>query len=389
MKKLIVISLFAMLVLASCNLMQGDGVPTATVAPVDALRTSAAKTVDALSTSLAMNKTIAPTAAGQGTSPVKTQTLPAQTIAPSFTPKPSNTPLPAQATATTIACDQAAFIRDVTVPDGTFFHPNTVFTKTWELKNVGSCTWNSNYALVFQEGNTMKAVATKPLVAANTTVAPNQTVLISVEMTAPGSTGKVESLWKLKNSNGETFGVGVGGTKAFWASIVVAEKFTLLDNLCSAEWRNGSALLPCPGKTSDKTGSVTKVSEPKFINGYVEDEPGILMIPQAVTDGIIVGKFPPMRVPTKAAFQTLVVCAFESPKCNAKVVLTYQIGSEAEKVLVEMVKKADNEASPINIDLTAQGLGGKTVVFRLYVKANGASTDDRIYWINPQLKAVP
>ena len=42
MKKLIVISLFAMLVLASCNLMQGDGVPTATVAPVDVLRTSAA-----------------------------------------------------------------------------------------------------------------------------------------------------------------------------------------------------------------------------------------------------------------------------------------------------------------------------------------------------------
>ena len=68
MKKWIAMSIFAVLVLASCNLLQGDGQATATVAPVDALRTSAAKTVDALSTSLAINKTLAPTATGQGAS---------------------------------------------------------------------------------------------------------------------------------------------------------------------------------------------------------------------------------------------------------------------------------------------------------------------------------
>ncbi len=389
MKKWIAMSIFAVLVLASCNLLQGDGQATATVAPVDALRTSAAKTVDALSTSLAINKTLAPTATGQGASPVKTQTLPAQTVVPSLTPKPSTTQPPAQPSATSIPCDQAAFVRDVTVPDGTFFYPNTVFTKTWEIKNVGSCTWNSNYALVFQEGNLMKAVNSKALVESGKTVATNQTVQISVEMTAPGSTGKVESHWKLKNQNGALFGVGASGTSSFWVAITVAEKFTLLDNLCSAEWRNASGLLPCPGKVGDKAGSVTKVDKPKFINDYEEDEPGILMITQAVTDGVIVGKFPPMLVPAKSFFQSLVVCAVDSPKCNAKVILTAKIAGEDEKVLVEMVKKAENEASPINIDLAAQGLVGKSVTFRLYVKANGASTDDRIFWVNPHLKVVP
>jgi len=50
------------------------------------------------------------------------------TVAPATQPPPAG-------------CDRAQFISDVTVPDGTTFAPGATFTKTWRLKNSGTCTW--------------------------------------------------------------------------------------------------------------------------------------------------------------------------------------------------------------------------------------------------------
>jgi hypothetical protein len=62
-------------------------------------------------------------------------------IIPSLTPVvPTSTPPP---TLTPVPCDRAAFVADVTVPDGTNFAPGTTFVKTWRLKNNGSCTWTT------------------------------------------------------------------------------------------------------------------------------------------------------------------------------------------------------------------------------------------------------
>src|SRR5690349_5782138 len=46
-------------------------------------------------------------------------------------------------------CDKVQFVADVTVPDGTNFPPKATFTKTWRLKNIGSCTWTTSYQIVF------------------------------------------------------------------------------------------------------------------------------------------------------------------------------------------------------------------------------------------------
>ena len=58
---------------------------------------------------------------------------------------PTDTPVPTAGA----ACDRAQFISDVSVPDGTMFAPNTAFSKTWRLKNVGTCTWTTGYSVVF------------------------------------------------------------------------------------------------------------------------------------------------------------------------------------------------------------------------------------------------
>jgi Ig-like domain from next to BRCA1 gene len=45
--------------------------------------------------------------------------------------------------------DKAAFVADVTIPDNTLLKKNTGITKTWRIKNAGTCTWADGYQLTF------------------------------------------------------------------------------------------------------------------------------------------------------------------------------------------------------------------------------------------------
>src|SRR5262245_14395652 len=86
---------------------------------------------------------------------VMTQNAPTSTSVPATaTPIPAtNTPLP---TATTVSyCDWVTFVKDITIPDGTKFLAGETFTKTWRLQNRGTCTWTSDYMLVFTSGDSM------------------------------------------------------------------------------------------------------------------------------------------------------------------------------------------------------------------------------------------
>ncbi len=67
-------------------------------------------------------------------------------------------------TAQAATCYWAQFIADVTVPDGTNFAPNTAFKKTWRIKNIGSCAWNTNdVSLIFDSGERMGAPTSSAL----------------------------------------------------------------------------------------------------------------------------------------------------------------------------------------------------------------------------------
>src|SRR5688572_2630266 len=110
-------------------------------ATLNALYTSAAQTLEGMSTQAA----------------VATQLSPTPTLSlsgPTFTPIVVNTftPVPPLATIPVTRCDAAAFVSDVTYPDGTNVPLGGTFTKIWRLKNSGTCTWNTSYALVFVSG---------------------------------------------------------------------------------------------------------------------------------------------------------------------------------------------------------------------------------------------
>lgn len=189
------------IVALACNL------PASTPAPqgsdFDVVSTYAAQTVEASLNQAQPTATsqaaVQPTAqSGQG-SVQSTATSQPQAGQPTNTPQP---------------CNRASFVEDITVPDNTNFTVGKAFTKTWKLKNVGSCTWTSGYQLVFDSGDLMGGPASQQLTAG--TVAPGETIDVSVNLIAPAAPGTYKGNWKLKEPGGAIFALSTG---AFWVQI--------------------------------------------------------------------------------------------------------------------------------------------------------------------------
>jgi len=117
-------------------------------------------------------------------------------------------------------CDKADFVSDITIPDGTVLDPNETFTKTWRLRNSGTCSWTPSYAVVFSNGDAMSGPATQALTG---NIDPGQTMDISVNLKAPATAGDYRGYWKLRNAAGGLFAtfyvdIKVSGPGAFAVS---------------------------------------------------------------------------------------------------------------------------------------------------------------------------
>ena len=145
--------------------------------------------------------------------PLPTATPPAPT--PTSASGGSSAPPPPPPPVT--RCDWVGFVSDVSVPDGTSFLPSTPFTKTWRLKNLGTCTWTTAYKLVFDHGDAMGGTA----INLPTNVAPGQTIDLSINLVAPPATGHYRGYWMLQNAAGVKFGIGAQANQAFWVDINV------------------------------------------------------------------------------------------------------------------------------------------------------------------------
>jgi hypothetical protein len=219
MKKSILRFLTLMIALAvvfsSCNLPSSE--PGLDEQPPD-VQTSVAQTVAAADGAEDQDPDGGPTATSgdpaEGTqTPEPTGTTPpTETDAPTATQEPSETPLP---------CNAAEFDKDVTVPDGKTFDPGAAFTKTWRLKNVGTCAWTSGYDLVFAGGDAMGGPSAKQLT--TDPVEPGETLDVSVDLTAPASAGTYRGNWELRGPEGDTFGIENSSSGVFWVEIEVVE----------------------------------------------------------------------------------------------------------------------------------------------------------------------
>lgn len=112
------------------------------------------------------------------------------------------------------------FVTDITVPDGTAVTAGKPFTKTWKMQNTGTCVWDENYTWVFESGDSMGAKERISL-PDNTIVKPDDTIEISVYMTAPEKPGKYTGNWMMEDPSGIRFGTGDNNDRAIWVKVEV------------------------------------------------------------------------------------------------------------------------------------------------------------------------
>lgn len=142
-------------------------------------------------------------------SPTKEASTATSLPSPRPTPLPTDTATPAipayldsDGPLAAVACNESAYVSDVTVEDGAILSPGQIFTKTWKLKNIGTCTWRKAYSMTFVSGDDMQGSDTeirKP-------VGPGQMTEISLSLIAPDTEGTYTGYWTLADKTGTPFG---------------------------------------------------------------------------------------------------------------------------------------------------------------------------------------
>ena len=175
----------------------GTPAPAEPTPDVAAVATAAVQTAEARFTQQALIDLATQVASA----PTATATLQPEEILPTATAGAGSNP----SYEYTPGCVYATYVADVTIVDGMLIVPGTTFTKTWRIKNSGSCKWDSNFGMVQVGGDKMSEQTWFPL---TRVVYPGQEVDVSVTLTAPTANGKYSSQWRLGVPGGGSAGVG-------------------------------------------------------------------------------------------------------------------------------------------------------------------------------------
>jgi hypothetical protein len=333
--------------------------------------------------------TFQPTAAPPATSTPVPQPSPTLTSTPGSLPSATATasqlaaatpngtlpPVP-----TKLACNSASFVTDVSVPPATSFDPGALFTKTWRIQNTGSCSWASDYSLVFSSGDPMSGPTSQGL---PDIVDPGQTINISVNLTAPPVSGTYSGAWLLADGKGNRFGIGAGQNAGLMVAISVTppenQLVDLTASLCSATWKTQSAAVKCPSGGSDfAKGSIRPTTN---ANG----SPILAMAPAAGANGMIKGTYPVVSLDGDDHFQAAIGCASANPQCS----FTFQVdilvsGSSAETTLQTWKISGSDGLKSIDLDLSSLGYQNVQLVLVL-TNLNSSAAQDEAIWVQPQL----
>ncbi len=313
--------------------------------------------------------------------------------APTLTPLPALTPTPTPFSTppplSPAACERATFVADITVPDGAFFTPGAAFTKTWRLKNSGSCAWTTSYNFVYYSGSQMSGptVLRLPRV-----VSPGETVDLALNMVAPPVEGVYRGNWILQNASGALFGIGKNATMPVWVEIRVAGEapqeglYNFVKNACAAYWTtgtgSGAGVLACPGQDGDLSGFVLPLNSTQLEDGTRGPAPSLLMAPQYKYNGIIQGFYPAFTVQPGDRFQAGVGCEYGS-SCYVTFRLDYMTASGSISNFWSWREQNDGRYYSADVDLTP--LAGRSVRFILTLFSSGSPAGDRAVWAAPRI----
>ncbi len=316
---------------------------------------------------------------------------PVSTQYSSATPSPPATPIAQSPTITpaVAVCDAAQFVGDVTIPDGSLLAPGAEFKKIWRLKNIGTCTWTSDYALVFISGASMGTFAVERL---SRVVRPGEVVDISEQLRAPTIPGSYQGKWMLRNASDTLFGTGEGEGGALTSQIQVAagvsnieSDYALTANFCLADWSSEVGALTCPGKGGDVNGFVMLLDQPVLESGKTYDF-SILTHPDNDLNGWITGRFPYYQVNDGDRFQAEIGCLNASQGCNVTFQLAYQTSGGMEMNLGAWREIYDGQTKTVNVNLS--GLAGQEIQLILTVMNNGRPGNANAFWRQARIQNI-
>ena len=119
--------------------------------------------------------------------------------------------------ADTGTCLLASMINE-TIPDDTVMEAGEQFEKTWDIKNIGTCTWTDQFSIVFHHAETLGAAQQTYFPGS---VLPGESFTLRVPMVAPAVAGEHIGFWNLQSADGQAF--GTRGSSVFWVKITVED----------------------------------------------------------------------------------------------------------------------------------------------------------------------
>jgi hypothetical protein len=284
-------------------------------------------------------------------------------------------------------CDAAKFVADVTIPDGTAIEPGAIFAKIWRLKNIGVCTWNNDYTLVFSKGTRMGSTTSVKL---SRTTGPGQTVDVSVTLVAPTVAGTYTGYWMLQDAAGDQFGIGDRHRNPFWVKIRVLSQaqsgvgYDFVAGMCSAQWIYDGGPIPCPMNTNKlQFGHVERLDNPTLESGRIAGAPSLLTVPQQKYNGLIRGMFTVDDILRGDHFQATVGCQFGATNCYVTYALEYERGGDFF-TLWKWKEAYDGRTAPVDVDLSRLA-NLRNIRLVLSVFASGPAEPDQAIWVAPRI----
>jgi len=193
---IILTAILASILISSCGPREE---PEPTLDPIEVM-TQVAGTVQAEVTQQAA---LNPTAT---TAPIPTAALPIPTAPLPVPTTPAVAPTVPSAANSQQRPDNATWIADIESPDGTIFEPGERFTRVMRIENTGTTTWNTEYSLVYWDGQPIMCDEEDNIQSLTQTVDPGMQIDFSIRCTAPAAYGNYSNYYKLINADGVPFG---------------------------------------------------------------------------------------------------------------------------------------------------------------------------------------
>lgn len=296
-------------------------------------------------------------------------------------------------------CLQSELVSE-TIPEGTSFTAGEYFTKTWQLKNTGTCTWDADFRLEFQDGSRLGEEDTYKL---NATVPPGQTVDITIPLRAPNAPGTFSGDWLMRSTAGILFGWGTNASRTLRVTIksnypnsptvtptpvstpgrLGLQRYDFIDKLCDATWESGDT----DKKVFRQCGDIDyayawalRVEKPVFEENRTESEPALWLHPE---EGYVQGTYPEYTVKYGDTFRSYVGCPENYGDCKVTFQLSYQLPDNTIVKLKEWKEVYDGKIALADVDLNP--LAGKNVKFILSVRNDGNQGQAHGYWLRPRI----